>query len=217
MIRFEQVCKRYPGAIHALEDVSFSLAKGEMAIVGGHSGAGKTTLLKLIVAIERPSAGAVLLGGKNVGSLSRGAIPFLRRSVGLILQDRNILFDRSVFDNVALPLAIMGAKRADVGRRVRAALERVGLLAREKAAPIALSGGEQQRLAIARAIVNRPSLLIADEPTAHLDHDYARDIIELFGSFHRAGATVLIATHDESDFAAVRPRRLWLDHGRLAA
>lgn len=217
MIRFERVCKRYPDHIDALNDVSFAVAAGEMAVVAGHAGAGKTTLLKLVAAIARPTAGTVLVGGQDVGMLKRSAVASLRRNLGLVFQDRKLLFDRSVLANVALPLAISGFPRKGAAQRARAALDRVGLLERDKAPPAALSSGEQQRLAIARAIVNRPSLLIADEPTAHLDADYARDIIELFHSFHRAGVTVLIASHDEAAFAAYRPRLLRLAHGTLAA
>lgn len=217
MIRFEQVSKRYPGGIEALSELSFSIEAGEMIILSGHSGAGKSTLLKLIPAIERPTRGAVIVNGQNVAALKRAGIPFLRRNLGLIFQDQKLLFDRSAFDNVMLPLAIAGVAPRDAARRVRAALDKVGLLEREKAMPVALSGGEQQRLAIARAVVNRPAVLIADEPTAHLDDDYARDIAETFHSFNQVGVTVLVATHHDALFAPFMTRRLTLSHGRLPA
>ena len=217
MIRFEHVSRRYPPGIEALSDVSFSLAPGELALIGGHSGAGKSTLLKLIAAIEKPTSGTVLVNGQNVGALKRAAIPFLRRNLGLVFQDQKLMFDRNAFENVMLPLAIAGFPPKEAGKRVRAALDKVGLLAREKALPIALSGGEQQRLAIARAVVSRPSILLADEPTAHLDPDTARDIAGIFRDFHQVGVTLLIATYDDALFAPFTTQRLTLDHGRLAA
>lgn len=213
MIRFDRVSKRYPPGIDALSNVGFEVAPGELVTIGGHSGAGKSTLLKLIPALERPTGGAVLVNGQNVGSLKRAAIPYLRRNLGLVFQDQKLLFDRTVFENVLLPLNIAGFPRAEARRRVQAALDKVGLLPREKALPIALSGGEQQRLAIARAVVGRPSLLLADEPTAHLDPATAREVAEIFLDFHRVGVTVLIATYDDTLFAGAR--RLVLDHGRL--
>ena len=177
MISFSQVCKRYPNGFDALKNISFTLEAGEMALITGHSGAGKSTLLRLIAAIERPTSGSIIVNGQNVSAIKSGAIPFLRRNLGLVFQDQKILFDRTVFENVLLPLQISGfSSRAATGR-VRAALDKVGLLDKEKARPITLSGGEQQRLCIARAIVNRPSILIADEPTSNLDADYARDIM----------------------------------------
>ena len=218
MIRFDRVGKRYPDSPpgpDSLSDVSFEVATGELLIVGGHSGAGKSTLLKLIAAIERPTGGAVLVNGQNVGALERGAIPYLRRNIGLVFQDQKLLFDRSVFDNVMLPLAITGFAPREAARRVRAALDKVGLLPREKAMPLALSGGEQQRLAIARAVVGRPGLLLADEPTAHLDPDTARDVASLFREFHQVGVTVIVATYEIGLFPEARAIRL--DHGRLAA
>ncbi|GIK24296.1 MAG: cell division ATP-binding protein FtsE [Rhodocyclales bacterium] len=215
MIRFEQVGKRYPGGIAALAELTFAVESGEMVILSGHSGAGKSTLLKLIPAIERPTQGAVVVNGQNVAALKRAAIPFLRRNIGMIFQDQKLLYDRSAFDNVMLPLAIAGVATRDAGRRVRAALDKVGLLEREKAMPVALSGGEQQRLAIARAVVARPSILIADEPTAHLDDDTARDIATTFHAFNQVGVTVLVATHHESLFAPFMTRRITLAHGRL--
>ncbi len=216
MIRFEQVGKRYPGGITALADLSLAIESGEMVILSGHSGAGKSTLLKLIPAIERPTQGVVVVNGQNVSALKRAAVPYLRRNLGMIFQDQKLLYDRSVFDNVMLPLAIAGASPRDAGRRVRAALDKVGLLEREKAMPVALSGGEQQRLSIARAVVARPSILIADEPTAHLDDETASDIVAVFHSFNQVGVTVLVATHHEALFAPFMTRRITLLHGRIA-
>lgn len=213
MIRFDQVSKRYPPDIDALTRVNFVIAEGEMVVINGHSGAGKSTLLKLIAAIEKPTDGTVLVGGQNIGALTRSALPYVRRRIGMVLQDQKLLFDRSVFDNVMLPLAIIGFPPKEAAQRVRAALDKVGLARREKALPIALSGGEQQRLAIARAVVSRPSLLLADEPTAHLDHETAADVARIFGEFHRAGVTVLIATYDNTLFPDAR--RLELAHGSL--
>ena len=198
MISFSSVSKRYPGGQEALKSVSFSVAQGEFAFIAGHSGAGKSTLLKLIPAIERPSSGAVLVNGQNVGTLKRAALPFLRRNLGLVFQDQKLLYDRSVFQNVMLPLAFGDLGRREAERRARAALEKVGLSARERANPVQLSGGEQQRLAIARAVVNRPAILIADEPTANLDAAAAAAVLEIFASFHQVGVTVLVATHDEA-------------------
>jgi cell division transport system ATP-binding protein len=217
MINVSHVTKHYPGGFQALQDVSFRVEAGEMLFVTGHSGAGKSTLLKLIAAIERPSAGSVLINGQNITSMKAGAVPFLRRNFGLIFQDHKLLFDRSVFDNVALPLTISGFARREIARRVRAALDKVGLLGREKARPVTLSGGEQQRLCIARAIVNRPAILMADEPTGNLDSAYAEEIIGMFKAFNQVGVTVLIATHDLSMIDRLGARRVHLDHGRLAA
>lgn len=215
MIRFEHVCRRYPPNGVALDDLSFAVAPGELVLVSGHSGAGKTTLLKLIAAIERPSAGAVLVGGQDVGHLRRAAIPFLRRNLGLVFQDQKLLFDRNVFENIMLPLSIAGFPPKEAVGRVRAALDKVGLLDREKALPVALSGGEQQRLAIARAVVSRPGILLADEPTAHLDPDTAGEVATIFRDFHQVGVTVLVATCNDTLFAPFAPRRLVLDHGKL--
>lgn len=217
MIRFERVCKRYPDGIDALRDLSFSIAAGEMVLVTGRSGAGKSTALRLIPAIERASSGEVIVAGQNVGRLKRRAIPFLRRRIGLVFQDHKLLFDRSTFDNVLLPLAISGYPPRDAVRRVSAALDKVGLGERARAMPVALSGGEQQRLAIARAIVHRPALLVADEPTTNLDADHAREIARLLESFRQVGVTVVVATHDESVFAACSARRIALDRGAAAA
>lgn len=217
MIRFEQVCKRYPDGTEALHDLSFSIAAGEMVLVTGRSGAGKSTALRLIPAIERASSGEVIVAGQNVGRLKRRAIPYLRRRIGLVFQDHKLLFDRSAFDNVMLPLALSGYPAREAQRRVSAALDKVGLGERARAMPVALSGGEQQRLAIARAIVHRPALLVADEPTTNLDADHAREIARLLESFRQVGVTVVVATHDESVFAACGARRIALDRGALAA
>ncbi len=217
MISFSKVYKRYPGGYEALRNVSFTIPDGEMTFVTGHSGAGKSTLLKLMTAIERPTSGTVIVNGQNVGALRPRAIPFLRRNFGLIFQDQKLLFDRTVFENVMLPLNINGYERREAARRVRAALDKVGLLGREKANPITLSGGEQQRLAIARAIVHRPSILLADEPTANLDTGHANELGELFKSFNQVGVTVVIATHDEDLAARLEPRLLALRNGELAA
>jgi cell division transport system ATP-binding protein len=217
MISFSQVTKRYPSGLDALRGVTLTIETGEMVFITGHSGAGKSTLLKLAAAIERPSSGSVIVNGQNVGALRARAVPFLRRNFGLIFQDQKLLFDRSAFDNVMLPLAITGFDRREAARRVRAALDKVGLLAKEKALPIALSGGEQQRLAIARAIVHRPAILVADEPTGNLDAAYAAELGELFRSFNQVGVTVVIATHDEALAARLKPRLVALKEGRLAA
>ena len=215
MISFSEVSKRYPNGFEALRNVSFTVETGEMALINGHSGAGKTTLLRLIAAIERSTTGSVIVNGQDVGRLNGPAIPFLRRNFGLVFQDQKLLFDRSVFENVLLPLQISGFESKAAVRRVRAALDKVGLLDKEKARPITLSGGEQQRLCIARAIVSRPSILIADEPTSNLDMEYARDIMAIFKSFHQVGVTVLISTHDVELLGGIPPRILTLSHGEL--
>ncbi|NMG64023.1 ATP-binding cassette domain-containing protein [Azoarcus indigens] len=215
MIVFDNVAKRYPGGYTALAGVSFEIRHGELVVLSGHSGAGKSTLLKLIPAIERPTAGTVLINGQDVSRLPRRAVPYLRRNLGLMLQESKLLTDRSVFENVMLPLVITGHPPGDAAKRVAAALERVGLGGRGREMPLGLSGGEQQRVAIARAIVNRPSILIADEPTAHLDPAYADEIAALFKSFNSAGVTVLVSTHDANLFAANKPRRLVLAKGLL--
>jgi cell division transport system ATP-binding protein len=216
IISFSQVSKRYPGGYEALKGISFSIEPGEMVFITGHSGAGKSTLLKLVAAVERATAGMVLVAGQNVSSMRRTAIPFLRRNLGLVFQDQKLLYDRSTFDNVMLPLVVTGHVWRDAARRARAALDKVGLLERERANPITLSGGEQQRLCIARAVVNRPSILIADEPTASLDAENADTIIEVFRSFNQVGVTVLISTHDEKAIRKLDPRVLTLNHGNLA-
>jgi cell division transport system ATP-binding protein len=217
MIAFSRVTKRYPGGYEALRGISINIQPGEMVFVTGHSGAGKSTLLKLMAAIERPTGGTVIVNGQNVGTLRPSALPFLRRNFGLIFQDHKLLFDRSAYDNVALPLSINGYDRREAARRVRAALDKVGLLGREKANPVALSGGEQQRLAIARAIVHRPAILLADEPTGNLDSAYAAELGDLFKSFNQVGVTVVIATHDESFASGLKPRVIALNRGELAS
>jgi cell division transport system ATP-binding protein len=215
LISFSGVVKRYPGGQEALKGVSFTIEQGEFAFIAGRSGAGKSTLLKLIPAIERPSSGAILVNGQNVGAIKRAALPYLRRNLGLVFQDQKLLYDRSVYDNVMLPLAFGELGTREAARRARAALEKVGLLAREKANPIQLSGGEQQRLAIARAVVNRPSVLIADEPTANLDAESAAAVLEIFAAFNQVGVTVLVATHDEALIERFAGRVLRLARGGL--
>ena len=216
MVSFSAVAKRYPGGQEALKEVSFSLEAGELAFLTGRSGAGKSTLLKLIPAIERPSAGSVVVNGQNIASLKRAAIPYLRRNIGLVFQDQKLLYDRSVFDNVMLPLAFSAHAPKEAARRARAALDKVGLLGREKANPIQLSGGEQQRVAIARAVVNRPAILVADEPTANLDAESAVRILEIFVAFNQVGVTVLIASHDRALVERYGKRVLRLEDGRIA-
>jgi cell division transport system ATP-binding protein len=217
VIKFNQVYKRYPGGYEALKNLNFEIAEGEMVFLTGHSGAGKSTLLKLIAAIERPTSGSVIVKGQNIKSLKSAALPYLRRNLGLIFQDHKLLFDRSAFDNVMLPLQICGFDHRESAKRVRAALDKVGLLKREKANPIALSGGEQQRLCIARAIVNRPTILLADEPTGNLDSEYSNEIMSIFNSFHQVGVTLLIATHDESAVQHFSGRALRLKNGELVS
>ena len=215
MINFSQVTKRYPGGHEALSGVNFIVEQGELVFLTGHSGAGKSTLLKLVAAIERPTSGVVSVSGQNVGRLPRRAIPYLRRNIGLVFQDHKLLFDRNVIENVLLPLDIAGLERREALKRARAVIDKVGLLAREKANPVSLSGGEQQRLCIARALVSRPALLLADEPTGNLDAGYAADIMSMFRDFHQVGTTLLIATHDDRAIAALGGRMLRLDHGRV--
>ena len=216
MIRFQNVFKRYPERGEALSGIDFEIQTGEMVFLTGHSGAGKSTLLRLIGLLERPTRGQVLVNGRNLGTLPRNQIPHHRRQVGMIFQDHRLLPDRSVFDNVALPLVVCGVSQKEIGRRVRAALDQVGLLKRERATPMALSGGEQQRVGIARAVVGRPTVLLADEPTGNLDPDLSREIFELFERFHYIGSTLMIATHDLALVRSMRHRTLTLDEGRLA-
>jgi cell division transport system ATP-binding protein len=215
MIRFSNTVKRYPSGFEALRGISMGIEKGEMVAITGHSGAGKSTLLKLAAGIEVASQGSVLVGNQNLSQLKDAGLAVLRRNLGLVFQDHKLLFDRNVYDNVALPLSIATFPRSEVGKRVRAALDKVGLLSREKSNPITLSGGEQQRLCIARAIVNRPAILIADEPTGNLDLAYAATIMDLFKSFNQVGVTVLLSTHDEAGLARLNCRRVHLDQGRL--
>ncbi len=215
MIMVSHVSKRYPGGYQALQDVTFAINSGELVFITGHSGAGKSTLLKLVAAIEKPTNGSIVINGQNVSTLKSRAIPYLRRNFGLIFQDHKLLFDRNVFDNVALPLSITGFPRKELMRRVRAALDKVGLLGREKTMPVTLSGGEQQRLCIARAIVNRPAILLADEPTGNLDAAYGEEIMSMFKAFNQVGVTVVIATHDQAMIERLGPRILHLDHGKF--
>lgn len=216
-ITLSRVFKRYPGGHEALADISLNIEAGELVFITGHSGAGKSTLLKLMAAIERPTAGSVLVNGQNVGTLRARGIPFLRRNFGLVFQDHKLLFDRNAFENVMLPLDIIGFDRREGARRARAALDKVGLLHREKARPITLSGGEQQRLCIARAIVHRPAILLADEPTGNLDAEYAAGIGALFRDFNQVGVTVVLATHDAQLAARLQPRQIEIRSGRLVS
>lgn len=215
MIVASNLTKRYPGGYEALRDVSFEISQGQMVLITGHSGAGKTTLVKLIATIERPTSGSLVVNGQNLSALRRPAFPYVRRHFGMVFQDQKLLFDRSALDNVMLPLQIAGLPHREAVRRGQAALDKVGLLPREKAHPIALSGGEQQRLAIARAVVNRPTVLLADEPTGNLDAESATEILEIFADFHRVGVTVVVATHDQTWIERYHPNVLRLDHGRV--
>ncbi len=217
VIEFEHASKRYPGGREGLIDVSFRIAAGEMAFLTGHSGAGKSTLLRLIALLERCSRGQVRVNGRNLARLPRRLVAAHRREVGMIFQDHRLLHDRTVFDNVALPLVVAGLRHKEVQRRVRAALDKVGLLKKDKALPITLSGGEQQRVGIARAVVSRPPVVLADEPTGNLDPELSLEIMRLFEQFNQVGVTLLIATHDISLISTLRHRVLTLDHTRLAA
>jgi len=217
MIQFHNVSKRYPGGHDALNGVSFHLERGAMAFLTGHSGAGKSTLLKIISLIERPTRGQALVAGVNLGAVRRARVPYVRRNVGMIFQDHRLLHDRTVFDNVALPLVIAGFRHQEIGRRVRAALDKVGLLGKERQYPVTLSGGEQQRVGIARAVVNKPPLLLADEPTGNLDPELSREIMELFDQFNQVGVTVLIATHDLDLVRRMGHPIITLKQGRLVA
>ena len=217
MIQFSSAAKRYPGGHEALRDLTTQIEAGEMVAITGHSGAGKTTLLKLAAGIERASSGSVIVQGQNLAALRDTALAVLRRRIGFVFQDHKLLFDRNAFENVALPLRIAGLPSKEAARRVRAALDKVGLLAREKAMPVALSGGEQQRLCIARAVVNRPAMIVADEPTGNLDREAARQIVDLFVSFHAVGATVLLSTHDQASLEGLACRRIRLNRGTLEA
>lgn len=216
MIRFDNVTKRYAGGRDGLSEVSLDVAAGELVFLTGHSGAGKTTLLKLLALIERPTRGQVLVEGRNIGRLPARAIPKHRRSIGMVFQDHKLLPERTVFENVSLPLIIAGMARREVARRVRAALDQVGLLGRESARPDALSTGEQQRVGIARAVVSRPGLLIADEPTGNLDPALSLEIMTLFKRLNEIGVTMLIATHDLALLDLVGGRRVVLAEGRIS-
>ena len=217
MIRFDNVSKRYPGGFEALSNVSLELDYGAMAFLTGHSGAGKSTLLKLIALIERITHGQLYVDGQNGSRIGKRRIPYLRRKIGFIFQDHHLLFDRTVFDNVALPLVIAGYRHQEIGRRVRAALDKVGLLSKERLYPITLSGGEQQRVGIARAVVNKPMLLLADEPTGNLDPELSLEIMGLFELFNRVGVSVLIASHDIALIEQLDYPVIGLEHGRIAA
>ncbi len=216
MINFDNVSKRYPGGYEGLTNVSFRIKPAEMVFLTGHSGAGKSTLLKLIGLLERATRGQVVVGGRNLTQLPNRKIPYHRREVGMIFQDHRLLHDRTVFDNIALPLVVAGMGHKEVGRRVRAALDKVGLLSKERAAPVTLSGGEQQRVGIARAVVSKPPLVLADEPTGNLDPALSQEIMGLFESFNQVGVTLLIATHDIELISRMNKRILTLDNGQLS-
>jgi cell division transport system ATP-binding protein len=215
LLRFDAVSKRYAGGLDALSEVSFAVEPGEMLFVTGHSGAGKSTLLRLIHLSERPSRGTVLMEDRNLAKLRGRKIALQRRRVGVVFQDHRLLLDRSVYENVAMPLVIAGVPRAEIGQRVRLVLHKVGLSERERALPRELSTGEQQRVGIARAVVAQPPLLIADEPTGNLDPQLAIDIMELFAAMPAYGTSVLVASHDLPLVKRMRKRVLVLDHGRL--
>ncbi len=215
MIRFVNASKRYDSGFDALQNVNFHMAPGEMAFLTGHSGAGKSSLLKLIALLERTSRGQVIVNNQNLSKVPRRRIPYFRRNIGIIFQDHQLLFDRTVYDNVALPLIIAGYSHHDIGKRVRASLDKVGLLSKEKKYPITLSGGEQQRVGIARAVVNKPPLILADEPTGNLDPELSAEIMGLFQDFSDVGVTVLVATHDIALISQLPYRVLTLKEGKL--
>lgn len=215
MIRFEQVSKAYRGGRQALQGVDFHLQPAEMVFLTGHSGAGKSTLLKLLCGIERPSAGHIWFDGHDISRLRNKEVPFLRRQIGMIFQDHHLLMDRSVYDNVAMPLIIHGASSEDIRRRVSAALDKVGLLDKARNLPIQLSGGEQQRVGIARAVVHKPKVLLADEPTGNLDNVLSESILGLFEEFNRVGVIVLMATHNLELIHRRHYRILTLSQGRM--
>jgi cell division transport system ATP-binding protein len=217
MITFDRVSKRYAEGHEALSEVSVEICQDELVFLTGHSGAGKSTLMRLIMLIERPSRGQVIVDGQNLAKVSSRGIPAHRRNIGVVFQNHQLLFDRSVYHNVALPLVIAGYDQRDIGRRVRAALDKVGLLNKERALPITLSGGEQQRVGIARAVVARPRILLADEPTGNLDPALSAEIMQLFEAFNQVGVTVLIASHDQTLIPFLRHRVLTLRDGRLVS
>lgn len=217
MIQFAQVSKRYESGHEALKNVSFILDKQEMAFLIGRSGAGKSTLLKLIIRVENVTNGQLIVNDRNITRMAKRNVPALRREIGVVFQNHRLLHDRTVFDNVALPLVVSGVGHREIGRRVRAALDKVDLLSRERLFPIMLSGGEQQRVGIARAVVNRPQVLLADEPTGNLDPQLSDEIMDLFHQFNQFGVTVLIATHEYRHIERLQKRVLELDNGRLVA
>ena len=215
MIQFLNVTKRYPGGFEALNNVSLNLPDGEMAFLTGHSGAGKSTMLKIISLIEKPTRGQAILNQINLNTLPNRRIPYIRRNIGIIFQDHQLLFDRSVFDNVAMPLIIQGYNPREMAKRTRAALDKVGLLHKEKSMPITLSGGEQQRVGIARAVVHKPMLLLADEPTGNLDPVLSREIMQIFVDFHQVGVTVLVASHDLNLIEELQKPVVTLNRGKI--
>ena len=217
MIRFDQVHKRYANGREALAGVSFAIEDGEMAFLTGHSGAGKSSILKLIALIERPTRGQVFVGDQNTAAIKPRGIPQFRRQIGVVFQDHKLLLDRPIADNVALPLIIAGIPKREIDKRVRAALDQVGLLGKEMSRPLELSAGEQQRVGIARAIVGKPRLLIADEPTGNLDPELALETMRLFKRFNEVGVTVVIATHDVHLIDQFGARRIVLGDGRVEA
>jgi cell division transport system ATP-binding protein len=217
MITFDRVSKRYEEGHDALREISVHINRDELVFLTGHSGAGKSTLLRLIMLMDRPSRGQVTVDGQNLAAVRSRGIPQHRRNIGVVFQNHQLLFDRPVFDNVALPLIIAGYDHREVGRRVRAALDKVGLLDRERAMPITLSGGEQQRVGIARAVVGKPKILLADEPTGNLDPALSAEIMDLFEEFNQVGVTVLIASHDLVLISRLRHRIITLRHGSLVS
>jgi len=214
MIQFQNVSRTYPGDITAVSNITLSIEQGELVFLSGPSGAGKSTLLKLIAAMERPSSGALTVNGQDIGKLDRAGIPFLRRNLGMITQQHSLLTDRSVLSNVMLPMRVVGTSKSEAETRARAALEKVGMLQRATAMPLALSGGEQQRVEIARAIVNRPQIILADEPTTNLDRESAAKVLDALSAFQEAGVTCLISTHDDK-FLHRATRVLYLRNGKL--
>lgn len=215
MIRFDNVSKRYDNGFEALSRISFAVEAGEMLFLTGHSGAGKSTLMKLIMQMERPSNGQIMVDGQDLNRMSSSQVPYYRRNIGVVFQNHQLLFDRSVFDNVALPLQIAGLPHHEIGRRVRAALDKVSLLEKERLNPIVLSGGEQQRVGIARAVVNKPTMLLADEPTGNLDPELSEEIMTLFRQFNEVGVTIMIASHDVELLKRMNKRILGLVEGKL--